>query len=325
MNWNRLGTSLGILSVLMLSLQYVLAQAFFQFPLDPDLRQVQGLQITASWTNTALLVGLRMIVFLPLLTVVNRWLQPNMGKAFQELLTQGSQARQLWWNLAISGLLLFLSQWLLYRGVGLTSAGMAVGIFFIYPGLVPLLHWFLAGDRPSPFRLWCMAALGVGATLIFSQPHLPTALQNQNIVSLLGWGLVSALFFSLYLVMTDRCYRHLNSGVVNVVQYGFVILFSVPALFNFPEISGIQLTKLGVGGTVLGLTAALSYILNIFAVQMMGPLPSMIINSAAPILTAILGFFLLKSPLAIPHLLGIFLITIACISLNLERIRPQSS
>ncbi|MGA1130760.1 MAG: DMT family transporter [Prochlorotrichaceae cyanobacterium] len=320
--WNRQGIALAVLSILMLSLQYVLAQALFQFPGEGSLNAVQNLELQASWTHTALLVGLRMLVFLPLIIVFNRWLQPNLGAVFQEALQRSNHQRQLWWNLGLSGLFLFLSQWFLFRVVGLTSAGVAVGLFFAYPGLVPLLHWGFTGDRPSQFRFQCIVALGVGATLIFSQPSLSQAGVEGSVVGQpLIWGVVSAVLFAFYLLISDRCNQRLNPGVVSLVQYGFVILFSLPALFNFDQISALQLTNIGLGGLVLGGTAALSYILHVFAVQMMGAIPAMILNNFTPLLTAILGFMLLQSPLAIAHGLGIVLITIGGVALHMERLR----
>ncbi|MGA1411412.1 MAG: EamA family transporter, partial [Prochlorotrichaceae cyanobacterium] len=309
--WHRQGISLAVLSILMLSLQYVLAQALFQFQGEGSLNPVQNLELQTSWTHTALLVGLRMLVFLPLIIVFNRWLQPNLGAVFQEALQRSLHHRQLWWNLGLSGLFLFLSQWFLFRVVGLTSAGVAVGLFFAYPGLVPLLHWGFTGDRPSQFRFQCILALGVGATLIFSQPSLSqVGVEGSAGGQPLLWGLGSAVLFAFYLLMSDRCNQRLNPSVVSLVQYGFVIFFSLLALFNFDQISALQLTNIGLGGLVLGGTAALSYILHVFAVQMMGAIPAMILNNFTPLLTAILGFILLQSPLAIAHGLGIVIITI---------------
>ena len=319
--WHRQGIALAVLSILMLSLQYVLAQALFQFPTDPNLEAVQDLELQASWTNTALLVGLRMLVFLPLIAIFNRWLQPNMGNAVQDLFQRSKHHRQLWWNLGCSGLFLFLSQWFLFRVVGLTSAGLGVGLFFIYPGLVPLFHWLLVGDRPSQFRFQCILALGVGATLIFSQPILSGAgVESVSLGQILPWGLGSAICFTLYLLISDRCNQRLNPSAVSLVQYGFVILFAIPALFNFDQVSMVQLTNIGLGGLVLGGTAALSYVLHVFSVQIMGALPAMILNSLTPLLTAILGMALLQSPLPIAHGLGILLITIGGVAIQMERL-----
>lgn len=321
--WNRQGIALAVLSILMLSLQYVLAQALFQFPTDPNLEVAQALELQASWTNTALLVGLRMSVFLPLIAIFNRWLQPNLGNALQDLVQRSKHYRQLWWNLGFSGLFLFLSQWFLFRVVGLTSAGLAVGLFFIYPGLVPLFHWLLVGDRPSQFRFQCILALGVGATLIFSQPSLTrSGLETVGLGQILPWGIGSAVCFTFYLLISDRCNQRIHPSVVSLVQYGFVILFAVPALFNFDQVSILQLTNIGLGGLVLGGTAALSYVLHVFSVQIMGALPAMVLNSLTPLLTAIVGIALLQSPLAIAHGLGILLITIGGIAIQMERLRP---
>jgi drug/metabolite transporter (DMT)-like permease len=321
--WHRQGIALAVLSILMLSLQYVLAQALFQFPTDPNLEAVQDLELQASWTNTALLVGLRMLIFLPLIAIFNRWLQPNLGNAVQDLFQRSNHYRQLWWNLGFSGLFLFLSQWFLFRVVGLTSAGLGVGLFFIYPGLVPLFHWLLVGDRPSQFRFQCIVALGVGATLIFSQPTLArSALDSVSLGQTLPWGIGSAVCFTLYLLISDRCNQRLNPSAVSLVQYGFVILFAVPALFNFDQVSILQLTNIGLGGLVLGGTAALSYVLHVFSVQIMGSLPSMVLNSLTPLLTAILAMTLLQSPLSIAHGLGILLITIGGVAIQMERLRP---
>lgn len=321
--WNRQGIALAVLSILMLSLQYVLAQALFQFPTDPNLEVAQALELQASWTNTALLVGLRMLVFLPLIAIFNRWLQPNLGNALQDLVQRSKHYRQLWWNLGFSGLFLFLSQWFLFRVVGLTSAGLAVGLFFIYPGLVPLFHWLLGGDRPSQFRFQCILALGVGATLIFSQPSLArSGVETVGLGQILPWGIGSVVCFTFYLLISDRCNQRIHPSAVSLVQYGFVILFALPALFNFDQVSILQLTNIGLGGLVLGGTAALSYVLHVFSVQIMGALPAMVLNSLTPLLTAIVGIALLQSPLAIAHGLGILLITIGGIAIQMERLRP---
>jgi drug/metabolite transporter (DMT)-like permease len=322
--WNRQGIALALLSMLMLSLQYVLAQALFQFPGETNFNGT-GLDLEPTWGNTALLVGLRMMVLLPLITVFSRWLQPGLGDAFADFLDrsrpQTTVAKStLWWNLGVSGLVLFLSQWFLYRAVGSTSASLGVSLFFIYPAIVPLLAWFFNNDRPSSFRLQCMAALGVGGSLILSQPSLD-GLSNSNV---LAWGALSAVLFAFYLMISDRCHRHLNPTIVSLVQYAIVILLSLPALLTLPQSPLVHLTSLGLGGVLLGGTAALSYILNVFAVQIMGSLPSLILNGLTPLITSVLGVALLQTPIAAAHVLGLLLVTIGAFALNLERLRPDS-
>lgn len=322
--WNRQGIALGLLSMLMLSLQYVLAQALFQFTGETNFNG-RGLDLEPTWGNTALLVGLRMMVLFPLIMVFNRWLQPGLGDSFANFLdrsrpqTSVSQST-LWWNLGVSGVVLFLSQWFLYRAVGATSASLGVSLFFVYPAIVPLLAWFFNRDRPSSFRLQCMAALGVGGSLILSQPSLE-GLNNSN---LLTWGALSAVLFALYLLISDRCHRHLNPTIVSLIQYAIVILLSLPALLTLPQSPLVHLTSLGLGGVLLGGTAALSYILNVFAVQIMGSLPSLILNGLTPLITSLLGVAMLQTPIAAAHALGLLLVTIGALALHLERLRPDA-
>lgn len=322
--WNRQGIALGLLSMLMLSLQYVLAQALFQFPGETNFNG-QGLDLEPTWGNTALLVGLRMMVLFPLIMVFNRWLQPGLGDSFANFLDRSRPQTSvpqstLWWNLGVSGVVLFLSQWFLYRAVGATSASLGVSLFFVYPAIVPLLAWFFNRDRPSSFRLQCMAALGVGGSLILSQPSLE-GLHNSSVLT---WGALSAVLFALYLLISDRCHRHLNPTIVSLIQYAIVILLSLPALLTLPQSPLVHLTSLGLGGVLLGGTAALSYILNVFAVQIMGSLPLMILNGLTPLITSLLGVAMLQTPIAVAHALGLLLVTIGALALHLERLRPDA-
>ena len=320
--WKRPGIALTLLSSLMLGLQYVLAQALFQFPsVNPTLGGNNQLELLPNWGNTALLVGLRMVVLLPLIGVFNYWVQPRLLGALREFLwpsTPRSPNRTLWVTLILSSLFLFLSQWFLYRAVGETSASLGVSLFFLYPALTPLLTWALQREAPSQFRLQCMAALGVGGSLIFSQPPVHS-LSGEN---MLVWSLASAGLFAGYLFLTDRCNRQLNPLVVSLVQYGLVIGLSLPALVHFTSLSPVQGTKLLIGGLILGATAALSYILNVFSVQIMGSLPSMMLSGLTPLITAAIGLLLLQSPITVAQGLGLILITLGTIALNLERLRP---
>ena len=321
--WTPLGIALALGSVVGLALQYVFVQRLFQTdPVGTGLGSA-GEPLAASWGNTWLAVWLRMVMVLPLVVGLGQTFYPNLWQDLQVLRQGGgrtlnpSENRRLIANLVISGGLLFLSQWFLYRSVGLTSAGSGVTLFFLYPALLSLVSWGLLGERPSAFRLYCILALGVGgvATLGVAQDLAGVSLGN------LVLALASGGLFALYLLLTNVSSRRLHYSVVTVVQFGVVFLLSTPAMFVVPQLSPPQVQNLVQSGLWLGGAAALSYGLNTFSVRAMGALSTALITALAPFLTVLLGSLLLGDSIPWSLGFGTLAVTLGSTFMNLEHFK----
>ncbi|WP_353258118.1 DMT family transporter [Prochlorothrix hollandica] len=321
--WTPLGIALALGSVVGLALQYVFVQRLFQTdPVGTGLGSA-GEPLAASWGNTWLAVWLRMVMVLPLVVGLGQTFYPNLWQDLQVLRQGGgrtlnpSENRRLIANLVISGGLLFLSQWFLYRSVGLTSAGSGVTLFFLYPALLSLVSWGLLGERPSAFRLYCILALGVGgvATRGVAQDLAGVSLGN------LVLALASGGLFALYLLLTNVSSRRLHYSVVTVVQFGVVFLLSTPAMFVVPQLSPPQVQNLVQSGLWLGGAAALSYGLNTFSVRAMGALSTALITALAPFLTVLLGSLLLGDSIPWSLGFGTLAVTLGSTFMNLEHFK----
>lgn len=270
--------------------------------------------------NSILILWLRMLVVLPLMIPVAMFLYPPVWRDIRRFIS--SADRRPIFSVVGSGLFLFLSQILIYVAIGSIGAGPAVTILFMYPIVTVPLAWVLFGDRPTRLRWIVMATILLGVIL--------TALPNLSTTSnVSGGGVLTAVFagiaFAFYLLFMQLGFKKLHPIPVSLIQF-FTIFTLTSIILILPLDMGVQVEKPGgfiLGGVVLGALTLVGYLTNNFGVRFMGAARASIIASSGPVMTALLAWLIIQSPLQWIQIFGILLVTGGVTALSFERMKGQ--
>lgn len=295
------------LSLILLALQYCTVQLIFHGA--PWLGTAGQGFIQPTWGSALLTFWIRMLMVLPLMIVIGHGIYPPLLEEMQEVVR--SRDRRPLISIVLSSLLLFLSQLLLYRSIGISSASVAVGLLFVYPAAVNLFGVGLFKRPISRQALLTLLPIGLGGMILLVQSG--SAGVNP--------GGLSAICFALY-VLVGRLYtRHLHLLTLTVMQFGLAWLFSMPALLFLRQASPAHEVGYVVACLVLSLTVFLNYFFNTASLNRLGPAWSSIVNGWTPLLVALLSMIFSLGSLTLAQGLGILLVTLGVTALNLERSR----
>lgn len=268
--------------------------------------------------NSFLLLWLRMLIVLPMMIPVAMFLYPSVWTDVKKLLL--SRDRRSLISIIGSGAFLFLSQSLIYIAIGQIGPGPAVTILFMYPMVTVPLAWYLFRDRPTTLRWVVMGVIFLGVALTASA--MPTGTVS-------GAGVLIAIFsgiaFALYLIFMQIGFRKHHPIPVSLVQFATIFVLSSLVLM-LPLNLGVNVAEPGgflLSGIVLGALTLVGYLTNNFGVRFMGAGRASIIASSGPVVTALLAFLLIQSPLTTPQILGIVLVTFGVGALSFERMKIQ--
>lgn len=313
----RLGLWLVLLSTAALSLHNVVVRIIGNKSSILGLFQLGGV-IRLSLGSSLLILWLRMLVVLPLMVLVAIALYPPVWRDMKNFLT--APDRRPLYNVVGSGAFLFFSQVFIYISIGEIGPGVAVTILFMYPILTVPLAWLLFRDRPTRLRWAVMATILLGVIFTAIPSISPT-----RVVSLLGVlaAIVSGIAFAFYLIFMQLGFRKLHPVPVSLIQFATIFLLS-SILLIMPFDLGVQVNQprgFIVGGILLGALTLVGYLANNFGVQYMGAARASIVASSGPVVTALLAFLLIQSPLQPVQWLGIVLVTAGVASLSFERMK----
>lgn len=316
----QIGLLCVLLSSLMLSFHNVVVKILFRAQMVFNTFDLGGV-ISPGMGNSMLILWMRMVIVLPLMTVLAQLLYPPMWSDLRKLAF--ARDRSTLFSVIVSGLLLFLSQVLIYTALGQIPAGTAIAIFFIYPVVTTLLSWKVLGQKPTLFQLGVMVPICVGG--ILTLPAGNAAATGNPVL-----GIVSAVFagvtFAGYVIATGICARNLNPVPVTLMQFVTIfVLTSVTLLLPFPEtILKVTLNPDNwpgflIGCLVLGAATLLGYLLNNFGIRAIGPAPAAIVGATGPALTALLALIMIQEQLAAVQWFGVILVTAAVLALSVEK------
>lgn len=324
----QMGLLFVVLSTLALSLHNVLVgvignggQLFGQFPM-PDI-------FPLTIPNSLMLLWLRMVVVLPLLSLVATKLYPRVWQDLRDLFN--SDDKRPVFQVIASGSFLFLSQVLIYKAISDVGPGVAVTLLFMYPLITVPLAWFLFGDRPTSLRLVVMFAISMG--IVFTAlPKIYTDVSGDG-VSLWGVGaaLLSSVAFALFLVAMQLSFRRLHPVPVSLLQFSTIfaltsLILIVGSFFGLQTSQPTSQLGLYVSAGLLGLLTLLGYLCNNYGVKLMGAAQASIVAASGPVMTAIMAYVITpgeKSNLQFIQWMGVVLVTLGVISLSLERLTNQ--
>ncbi len=277
-----------------------------------------------SFNDSLLVLWLRMVVVVPVMVAIARWLYPNAWRDIRSFAL--SRNRTLQGYVVGSGACLFLSQVLIYIAIAATGPGVAVTILFMYPLILVPLAWLLFRDRPTPLRWVVLFGILSGVVLT----ALPRLTQATNVsTNGIFFAILSGIFFALYLITMQISFgKKLHPVPVSVVQFFTIfVLANIMLLVMGVEEPPDHLPGLLLGGLVLGTLTLLGYLLNNLGVRLLGAARASIISASGPVLTALLAYLITPSDrtqLQPVQWIGILVVTLGVLGLSFERMRIQN-
>lgn len=318
----KMGLGLVLLSTILMSLHYGIVGIIGNVSQLFGQQTVGGYLSLGSFSNSALLLWIRMLIVVPLMVGVSTYLYPPTLRDVRAF--SRSKDRRALWGVIGSGIFLFLSQVLLYMAIGQMGPGVAVTTLFIYPVGLLVFGWLLFAERVTMSRLGIIVAILLGAALAMYPLLMAQTPSLGGIVA----GLLATLMFTCYLVAMQIGTRKLHPIPVSLIQFATMFVLSSFSLI----VLGIQgqptnWTQLLLGGVALGVLTVGSYAFNHFGTRAVGAARSAIITASTPALTALLAFFLVPGALTTLNaiqIVGILIVTLGGTALSLERMLLQN-
>ncbi|HEY9653197.1 MAG TPA: DMT family transporter [Coleofasciculaceae cyanobacterium] len=319
-----LGFIVICLSLLAMSCEYVVVHVMFNQ--SPIFRQFElGGFVAPTIGNSLLILWLRMLVVVPLMALVATRLYSPMWQDLGQFVQ--SKDWSLFFTVLSSGFLLSVSHVLLYRALGSIAPGNAVTIFFIYPVVTVLLSWLLFGNRllgSSLIRNLIISVILVGFIVITLGSSSISELSRVSVSSATG----SAIAFGLYIILTQtygKAFNPIPLSWINCVVILAVSSLSLLAGLLGPKSWGLNLEpsipwlSLVIGSLALGGTTFVSYLCNTIGVRAIGAAQASILGAIVPVLTAIVAWVVIKSPMPGQQIFGLILVTSGVTAFNFER------
>ncbi|MEO1378502.1 MAG: EamA family transporter, partial [Cyanobacteria bacterium J06635_10] len=188
-----------------------------------DLEQL----ISPTLGNCLLVLMLRMLVVVPLMSVLAPILHPRVWEDLQNLIdsVKGNRtptnitARRVLMLSLTSGCFLFLSQVMLYIAIGQIDTGMAIALLFVYPIISGVLSWLLFRDSPSKFRAFAYSTIVLGIILVLGGSSGVTG--NVSLGS--TTGILAGISFAFYVILTRICAARLHPVSFTLINFATML------------------------------------------------------------------------------------------------------
>ncbi|MFO0408796.1 MAG: EamA family transporter, partial [Dolichospermum sp.] len=288
--------------------------------------------------NIFLILMLRLLVVVPLMLMLSPILHPPIWQDLENLfaslrgkaIPSQNNTKQALFLSVISGLLLFISQVLIYLAIGEVTTSMAIALFFIYPVMSVFLAWFLFQERPNLLITGAMAAIFAGELLVLGGQ---VVVNNTSLGS--ATAILSGIVFAIYALVTRICATKLKLHPVSltVINFTTMLVISIVCLIiPLPNNLGLVINssnvlELVLSAFILGVLTLCGYLFNNFGIRKLGTPLSSLIGATVPIFTVIFAGLMLQESLDIIQVMGIILVTVgaACISWRKTPNQPQPS
>ncbi len=207
-------------------------------------------------------------------------------------------AVRLW---LVGGLLLTGEVVLYFLGLQRVSAGLAETLLFLYPAWVVVLMALLFGHRPTPVMVGCVAAAIIGAALTVGGAGTGEPI---GVLMLVG----ASVGYAGYVVAASRWVT--RAGTLR----GTVVVMSAAAVsFTVLAVATRSVGPHDLGGWVgvLGMTlfgTVLAFGLLSAGLSRIGAAEAGVISTVEPVITVVLGAWLLAEPVAVLQVLGMAVI-----------------
>jgi drug/metabolite transporter (DMT)-like permease len=250
--------------------------------------------------NAVTLLALRMLYSFP----VFAWI------AWRESRNRTPITTRQWLVVMVLGMLGYYGASLFdFIGLQYISAGLERLVLAIYPTLTLLLSAALFGERVTGRKLLACAVcyLGIGAAFLHD---LSFSADNKAVWIGSGFVFTSAVSYALYLVGTGRMIGQI--GTLRFTALAMLVSTAVTLLhFAIAEQPSALAQPLHTQFLALAM-ALLSTVIPVFALSVairhIGAPSTALIGSSGPLITILLGWWLLHEPLSLAQLGGMVLV-----------------
>ncbi|MBD2594463.1 EamA family transporter [Nostoc spongiaeforme FACHB-130] len=284
--------------------------------------------------NIFLILLLRLAIVVPLTLLLAPMMHPQVWQDIKNLMesfqgkpsaTKVKAQRVLQLSIA-SGCFLFLSQVLIYLAIGQVTTGMAIALFFIYPGISGLLSWLLFRDKPNSVRGAAIGAIFLGELLVLGGAAT-AGISDFSIGS--SAAIFGGIAFACYVILTRVCAAKLHPVSFTLISFTTMFVLSfIGLMLPLPTdwslaIDGSKLLEIILSAFILGVLTLLSYVLNNVGIGKLGALRSAIIGAGVPILTVVFAGLLIQENLEIIQIFGVLFVTFGAAAFGFDKMRHQ--
>ena len=224
---------------------------------------------------------------------------------------------------------------LAYLGVGLAcvhatyflaierlDVGVALAIQYLGP-LLLLLYLRFFRHQPLAPSLWGAVGLSAVGSFFVVEAYDASGIDGVG----LAWAFLAAVFFALYLVLSENAGRHHQADTTLTWAFGFTTLFWLvarpPWTFPFGAFDDLGTLLLALGVAIIG--TLIPFVLIVTAVRHIAAERAAVVSTLEPVLAAILAWPILDQALAAPQILGIVLVVAAVTWVQAHRPTPAET
>ena len=213
-------------------------------------------------------------------------------------------------TLTALGLLFTASSMTLYFSFHYIAAGIASTLLFTYPIMTAVIMGLIFKEKAGFKTIVAIILSLVGVLLLYWTGDGGT-LDITGVILVL----VSALTYSVYIIVVNRCPLAMSSFKINF----YVVLYCAIGMAVFAWLTGqpLQLPHNAVSwfyaSWLAVVPATLSLVLMVYASKYIGATPTAILGALEPLTAVIIGIFVFNEPFGIRLALGIVLILSAVI------------
>ncbi|MEQ8757452.1 MAG: EamA family transporter [Coleofasciculus sp. G1-WW12-02] len=306
------GLVLVLLSLLAIAFENVFVNIIFNATASAGVSAPVGGFWLPTLGNALLVLWSRMLVVVPMAAILSWGFYPGVWRDIQQVVR--SRNWGLFGTLVCSGFSVFLSKVLLYWALGIIAPGVAVIIFFIYPIVLLLLS-----DRFNRWSHFIPFAIVIAGFVLTTLPSGSGELSPFGVTLASG----SAIAFALHLMFMQNLAKQLHPMPILLLNLAIVLIFSaLGVMISFPASWGLVYapslgSNLMISGLVLGGVTLISYVFNTMGMKRVGAASASVLGATLPVLTALLAWILIQSPLTVSQIVGMVLVTIGVAALSI--------
>ena len=258
------------------------------------------------------LLALRMLFSAPLFLVLAWW--AARGAGVQPL------PREDLWGVALLGFVgYYLASYFDFLGLQYVTAALERLLLFVHPTFVLLISAVLFKRRITQRDVVAVLLSYVGIGLVFGHD---VATQPGNVLLGSFWVLLSALFYSAYLIGSGRLVGRVGS--LRFASYaGLVSCAAVVAHYFVTRDPGLMFTQpapvYGLAFLMAAVSTVLPIVLTSEGIRRIGASHASIIASIGPVATIFLGAWFLAEPITALQLVGAALVMAGVLAISLQK------
>lgn len=196
------------------------------------------------------------------------------------------------------------------------DVGVALAIQYLGP-LLLLLYLRFFRHQPLAPSLWGAVALSAVGSFFVVQAYDASGVDGIGV----AWAFLAAVFFALYLVLSENAGAHHKAHTTLTWAFGFTTLFWLvtrpPWTFPFERFDDAENVLLALGVAIIG--TLIPFVFIVTALRHIPAPRAAVIATLEPVLAAILAWPLLDQALEAPQIAGIVIVVAAVIWVQAHR------